>query len=183
MLQIEIKPREYFDDKTMEFISTEGCTLELEHSLVSLSKWEEKYKKPFLTPKWEQEHRTIEEAIYYIKCMTLNDVDDLVYKSLTSEDIKKIYGYLNDTRTATTFKKEDAGGGSSNKSLTAEYIYYLMFSNQIPIECERWNLNKLLVLLRVFGAENKPPKKMSKGDIARQNHSLNAARKARAKRG
>lgn len=166
----------FFDESTETYMGFPEVKLQLEHSLLSLSKWESKWCKPFLGNK---EH-SIEETIDYIRCMTVNKVDDAVYLRLTDEDIVKVNEYINAPMSATTFidstgKKRSHG----YKKLTSEEIYYMMFAQQIPKDCEKWHLNRLLTLLRVFGEKNQPSKKMSKKELAKRNTALNAARRAK----
>ena len=174
MLRITIPASEQFDPNTNEFFYTKEQTLVMEHSLVSLAKWEQKWKKPFLT----KEPKTEEESLDYLRCMTITqNVDPLVYKAISSDQMKVIYDYIEDPHTATWFSNTNSA--PSREILTAELIYYGMFANQIDKECEKWHLNTLLTLIRVFNEKNKPEKKMSKSAIMNRNRSLNAARKQR----
>ncbi len=174
MLTIVVPARELFNEATQEFIHTKETTLQLEHSLVSVSKWESKWKKPFLNSE-----KTVEESIDYIKCMTIthNTVPDIVYTVLNNTIMQEIMDYISDTMTATTITK-DIAERQSREVITAEIIYYWMIAQQIPFECRKWHLNKLLTLIRVCSIKNAPPKKMKKGQIMQQNKSLNAARRA-----
>lgn len=174
MLTITIPSTRFWSETQEQFFETKEQTLKLEHSLVSVSKWEEKWHKPYLS----KDKRTDEEVIDYIRCMTITqNVDPLVYYGLTQELIDKISKYINDPHTATTFKEpEGVGGGRNKEVITAEKIYYQMLSNGIPYEFEKWHLNKLLTLIKVFNIMNSPPKKMSKGEILRSNAALNAQR-------
>lgn len=164
-----------WDEVNEKFISTEESEIIFEHSLLSLSKWESKWKKPFLS---ELSPKTEEEIFDYIKCMSLTDVDDVLYYALSREDIQKISDYINDPMTATTIK-DISGKGHSREIITNEIIYYWMAELNIPIECEKWHLNRLLTLIRVTSIKKQPPKKMGKGDLMRQNTALNRARKAK----
>lgn len=178
MLKIKIEAQELFDNEKQEFINVKEQTLLLEHSLVSISKWESKWKKPFLDTK-KNSDKTIEETIDYIKCMTLNsNVDNDVYNFLSEKNINLINNYIKDSMTATTFYNQDSVNKLiSRETVTSELIYYWMLSNNIPIECERWHINRLLTLIRIFSIKNTPPKKMSKNEIISRNAALNAARK------
>ena len=174
MLQITIPSTEFWDEKNNEFISTKEQTLQLEHSLVSLSKWESKWCKPFLS---KDKARTFEETIDYVRCMTITqNVDPNVYNYLTNGNIEKVNEYIAAPMTATWFA-EDKTGKAGGEQITAELIYYWMISFNVPFECQKWHLNRLLTLIRICEVKNKPPKKMSKRDIASQNAKLNAARK------
>lgn len=173
MLRIFVKGRELFDERTNEFISTKDTVLQLEHSLISLSKWESRWHKPFLS----NTNKTEEEMIDYIRCMTImQNVDPAIYYGLSTKNIIEIKSYMEDPMTATWFSEKD-NPKSRQKTITAELIYYWMISLGIPIELEKWHLNRLLILIRVCNAENSPKKKMRKNDIFRQNASLNQMRR------
>lgn len=173
MLQITIPATELWDEVNERFIRTRKQTLQLEHSLVSISKWESKWCKPFLT----KEKKTTEETIDYIRCMTLTqNVNPNIYFALTNENIKQVDDYIDAPMTATTFS-EDKSGRSNREIITAELIYYWMIALQIPMKCEKWHINRLLTLIRVCNIKNQPPKKMSQGEIMRRNAELNAARR------
>ncbi len=173
MLRITIPASEQFDESTNQFFSTKEQTLQLEHSLVSLSKWESKWNKPFLG----KQEKTIEETVHYIKCMTLTqNVDPVIYNYLTNENIAEINRYIESPMTATYFS-EDKSKGSNKEQITSELIYYWMITLNIPFECQKWHLNRLLTLIRVCNIKNQPPKKRSKREIMRNNAELNAARR------
>lgn len=175
MLQITIPATEMWDGRKNEFVYTKEQTLQLEHSLVSLSKWESKWCKPFLS----QKNKTYEESIDYIKCMTLTqNVKDEVYTRLTKANMDEIEKYIAAPMTATTFT-EKSRGKSSSEVITSELVYYWMVALQIPFECQKWHLNRLLTLVRVCNVKNEPTKKMSQSATMRQNAALNAARKKR----
>lgn len=173
MLRITVPEVEYWDEKNEEFISTKEVTLSLEHSLVSLSKWESKWHKAFLG----KEEKTTEELIDYIKCMTLTqNVSDEVYNRLNSDNVQKIKEYIEDSHTATIIY-DDPNAPKSRETVTSELIYYWMIALNIPFECQKWHLNRLLTLIRVCNIKNKPPKKMSQRQIMSRNAALNAARR------
>lgn len=175
MLQIVIPGGEQWDEQTQEFKYAEGYTLSLEHSLVSLSKWESKWNKPFLS----KDAKTAEETIDYIRCMTLTEnVNPEIYYNLTNENITQVNDYIGESMTATTFTEEKSGKGG-REIVTAELIYYWMIALQIPFECQYWHLNRLLTLVRVCNIKNAPPKKMSKRELMNRNAALNAQRKAK----
>ena len=174
MLQIIVPAREYYDEEHNEFISTKAQKLNLEHSLVSLAKWEAKWHKPFLNSK---EKKSMDEIRDYIRCMTLTqNVDPNVYLSLSAENYKEIQEYIDNPMTATTFSNQKPSPPNRD-IITNELIYYWMTAYQIPVEFEKWHLNRLLTLIRVCSVKNAPPKKMSKGEILKSNASLNAARR------
>lgn len=173
MLRITVPAVEMWDERKQEFISTKEQTLQLEHSLVSLSKWESKWCKPFLTNK----AKTNEETIDYIKFMTLTqNVKPEVYNCLTDENLKDIYAYINAPMTA-TYISEEPKGKLNREQVTAELIYYWMVALNIPFECQKWHLNRLMMLIRVCNIKNQPPKKHSRREILSRNAALNAARK------
>lgn len=173
MLYITIPAIELYDEEKEEFINRKAQTLQLEHSLVSLSKWESKWCKAFLT----KNNKTEEEVLDYIKCMTLTqNVDPDVYKYLTPENYKQINDYIEAPMTATFFS-EDKSGKSNREIVTAELVYYWMIALNIPFECQKWHLNRLLTLIKVCNIKNSPPKKRSKRDIMSRNAALNAARR------
>ena len=174
MLQIlvPISP-EGWDEAKQEFVEPKTQTLQLEHSLISLSKWESKWKKPFFSKK----EMTDEETLDYIKCMTLTkNVDSDVYNHLTRENLKAVMDYIGDPMTATTFGKDDKGP-MNREVITSELIYYWMIASNIPSEYEKWHLNRLITLIRVCSIKNTPPKKRSKRDIMSRNAALNASRR------
>ena len=173
MLQIKIPATEVWDENKEEFVQTSHeQVLQLEHSLVSISKWEAKWCKPFLT----KEDKTYEETLDYIKCMTITqNVKDETYDRLTKSNIDTINNYISESRTATTFS--DTKVGISREIITSELIYYWMITLNIPMECQKWHINRLLTLIRVCNVKNTPPKKMNKREIASRYASLNAARR------
>lgn len=166
---------EKFDEAKIEFIPimTKEQTLQLEHSLVSLSKWEAKWRKPFLSNKqW-----TAEESIDYVRCMTLTqNVDPNVYRALTPQLLHEVFAYIDASMTATTISKR-GNRATTNEYVTSELIYYWMVSYQIPFECQKWHLSRLLTLINVCNVKNAPQKKMSRQEIIAQNRALNAARR------
>ena len=172
-LSIPISP-EGWDEKTETFVEPVYRTIHLEHSLVSLSKWESKWCKPFLT----KQKKTYEETVDYIKCMTLTqNVDPSVYDKLTNANIVEVNEYIDAPMTATWFTEDKRNNKSSGEQVTSEIIYYWMISLGIPFECQKWHLNRLLTLIRVCNVKNQPRKKMSTKDIVARNAALNAARR------
>lgn len=173
MLQITIPSRELWDEEHSEFINVKEQVLQLEHSLVSISKWEAKWCKVFLSKK----DKTYEETIDYIKCMTITqNVNPYIYKCLTKENIEQINNYISAPMTATWFSDEKESP-SNREQVTSELIYYWMIAFNIPFDCQRWHLNRLLTLIKVCNIKNKDPKKMSKREIMNRNAALNAARR------
>lgn len=175
MLQIMVAlSPEGWDEKTEQFVDAKYQTLQLEHSLVSLSKWESKWCKAFLS----KTRKTDEEVLDYVKCMTLTqNVNPEVYNHLSAKNIEDINKYIEAPMTATTFS-EDRNGKGSREVVTSELIYYWMIALNIPFDpCQKWHINRLLTLIRVCNIKNSPPKKMSKREILSRNAALNAARK------
>ena len=175
MLSITVPGAERWDEATGEFITTKECRLQLEHSLVSISKWEAKWEKPFLS----KDQKTSEEMLDYIQCMTLTQcVDPNVYSNLSYENIETIYKYIDAPMTATWFSKEE-NRKKSRKVVTSELIYYWMIKFGIPYECQKWHLNRLITLIRVCEAEERPPKNSGKSGkrSLSSRAALNAARK------
>lgn len=173
MLQITVPGVELYDEKNNEFIYLKERTLQLEHSLVSISKWESKWCKPFIS----KTDKTEEEIADYVKCMTITqNVDPDIYQRLTKSNYDEIEKYINAPMTATTFR-EGRGGKKNNGIITAEIIYYWMIALTIPKDYEKWHFNRLLTLIRVCNEKNAPSKKMSKSEIMKNNAALNAARR------
>ena len=174
MLILKIPEQEYFDQTTNEFITCKACTLKLEHSLVSISKWESKWKKPFLT----EGEKSAAEFIDYIRCMTINqDVPDEVYMLMGHDNVRKIEEYIMDPATATTVTDRRTMRGGKAETPTSELIYYWMVSNGIPFECEKWRLNRLITLIKICNAKGNP-QQMSKAEIYAMNSALNKSRRA-----
>jgi len=175
MLTIKIPSVELFNEKSGEFYSLRGQEIVLEHSLVSLSKWESKWHKPFLS----KDSKTRDEIIDYIKCMTITqNVDPEIYKFIHKETLGIITNYIEDPNTATTITDKNIKK-QSREVITAEIIYYWMITFNIPVEFQKWHLNRLLTLINVCNIKNQPAKKMSKAELAANNRRLNAERKAR----
>ena len=176
MLEIRIDGKEFWNQEKEEFVNTKGITLRLEHSLISISKWEAKYKRPFLS----DGPKTLQETYDYIAFMSLDrNVSMTELEGITEEDYKKILDYIHDSMTATKISNNAKNKPNSNHVLTSEEIYYDMTALNIPFECEKWHLNRLLTLIQIASIKNEPPKKMSKGEIYRQNAELNRARRAK----
>lgn len=177
MKEITIPSSQWLNDDTNEIITVEETTIQLEHSLISLKKWEEKWHKPFL----KKEEKTIEEILDYIRCMTINrNVDPEIYKYIPPNLVKEIIEYIKDPMTATTFNDALIGAQKSqNEIITAEIIYYWMVTYQVPVEFQKWHLNQLLTLIKVISIKNAPKKKMSAKEAAQQRAALNAARRAK----
>ena len=172
MLEIIIPGLELYNEETNEFTCYDDVKLELEHSLVSISKWESKWCKPFLDGK----DKTLDEIVDYVRCMTISEnIESDVYDRLTEENLVVINEYIGRPMTATTFNNEKKSTG--REIITSEIIYYWMVSFNIPFECQYWHLNRLLTLIKVCNVKNNPPKKMSQKEILARNKALNDARK------
>lgn len=175
MLRITIPSRELFDERTYTFTTIKGQTIQLEHSLVSVAKWEAKWKKPYTSPI----PKTSEEFLDYIRCMTITqNVNPDIYYGLTSENLEAISEYIEDPMSARAISTR-TNTGSRKNSVTAELIYYFMFSFNIPKECEKWHLNRLLNLIDLFSVKNQngKQKRMTKDDLM-ERKMLNEQRKA-----
>lgn len=174
MLTVKIPAIERYDEVRNEFIQTKEQILQLEHSLVSISKWESKWCKAFLA----KNEKTNEEMIDYIRCMTITpNVDPELYNCIPRNVVEQISAYIQAPMTATWFRDSNKGS-NRGEVITSELIYYWMIAQQIPFECQKWHLNRLLTLIRICGIKNESPKKMSKSALANKNASLNAARRA-----
>lgn len=175
MLKITIPKTEMFNEQTNEFFEIKEQTISLEHSLVSISKWESKWHKPYLT----NEPKTAEESVDYLRCMTLTqNVDPKVYYCIPASEMKRINEYIENPMTATWFSDDKPEGGRrKGRIITAELLYYWMVAYQIPFECQKWHLNRLITLIKVCDAENKPNKKTNKNELLARNARLNKARK------
>lgn len=175
MLRITVPAAEFFDEIREEFVYKKEQTLQLEHSLVSLSKWESKWNKAFLSKR----EKTDEEILDYVRCMTLNqNVDPEIYTRLSTENYLAIHAYIEAPMTA-TYLPEDKQSKGKRDVLTSEIIYYCMISYNIPVEFQKWHLNRLLTLIRVCELKNTPPKKRNKRDLYRHHAEVNAANRRR----
>lgn len=171
MLTIHVTTERGFDEETQRFVPYKTFTLDMEHSLASLSKWESITEKPFLSSE-----KTEEELLAYVKVMTLTpDVPPEIYHHLSEDNVKAINEYIDAKMTATTY--HDRNSRPSREIITAELIYYWMVAYNIPFECQYWHLNRLMMLIRVCNQMNSPQKKMSPQDRARMQRELNAQRK------
>lgn len=174
MLQIVVPEREYWNEYSKQFVNTKEQTLCLEHSLVSISKWESKFHKSFI--KTFNKTPSDEEIRYYVKCMTLTqNVDPNVYLSLSEKNYRDIFAYINNTMTATYIN--DSDDGKSRDVITSELIYYWMIQANIPFECQKWHLNRLLTLIHVCSVKNQTEKKRNQSEIIADYAKENERRK------
>lgn len=171
MLTVKIPDQELWDESTNEFYYIPGAVLDLEHSLVSVAKWEAKWHKAFISKK----EKTNEELIDYIRCMTITkNVNQDIYYHIPNNIINRINEYIDNPMTATVI--HDVQSNESSKDVpTSEMIYYWMLSNQVPVEFEKWHLNRLITLLRVCSVKNSPGKKLSRNEAYSRNAAINAA--------
>lgn len=176
MLEITIEAKEFYNQQQNRFITTQPCTLTLEHSLISLAKWESKWHIPYLS----DVEKTAEQELDYIRCMIIGSVpNEDILKALSIENILEIKSYIDNPMTATRFSKRSNQKKTKKEIITAEVIYSRMCENNIPIECQKWHLNRLLTLIRVCDLNNGPKEKMSKKDTAAWMAQQNAARRAK----
>lgn len=172
-ITIKVPAREFYDRDKGVFINFNGGELTLEHSLLSVSKWEGKYEKPYLSSE-----KTEEEVLDYVRFMTLTKhVDPLIYYCLTEENIDDIANYINKKHHANVFSSKEES--KSKEYITATTIYYQMFAQGIDKECERWHLNQLMALIKMCSIKNAPPKKMSKQDVYKRQAGINKANRKR----
>ena len=180
-ITITINKQELYDEKTNTFSSIDkNYDILLEHSLLSISKWEAKWHKPYLT----DEKKTDEEIRDYIRCMTISpNVPDYLYNYIPNNELNKIVEYINDPSTATTIKEHNVINRPNREILTNELIYYYMFKLEIPKECEKWHINRLITLLRIFGIKDSDPKanKLSRSELIARNKAINARNRAKYK--
>ena len=178
MLTLIIRGGELYDSKLNKFVNVKDATLQLEHSLISVSKWESKWEKPFLT----KETKSLAETRDYVRCMTMSsNVEPIIYDFLTPDHISAVANYIDAAMTATTFRK-DKSAPPNREIMTSEIIYYWMIAYTIPFSCEKWHLNRLLTLINVCNEKNKPQKKLTQAQIEERNKArtdLNAARLAK----
>ena len=175
MIRILLPEKELYDEVNNKFVYLPSRELILEHSLVSISKWESKWHKSFLNT----DDKSFDEVMDYIKCMCVEELEDEndLYR-LSEENVSDINAYIQDSMTATTFSDfSDNKNAKSREIITSEIIYYWMIANNIPFECQYWHLNKLLTLIKVCSIKNSPEKKMSTSEILSRNKALNAARR------
>lgn len=174
MFKLHLPAAERYDDANGRFVSRAETDIELEHSLLSVSKWEEHYEKPFLT----ETPKSDEEELYYILCMdVIGNLTEELIKTMSFDELAAIKRYISTSHTATTFTKRQQEPVGRHEIMTSEVIYYTMIALEIPFECEKWNLNRLFTLIRVCSIKNNP-KKMGMKDLYKSNASLNAARRA-----
>lgn len=177
MLKIHIPETEAYSNEYNRFINVKETDITLEHSLISISKWEAKYHKAFLDEKVE---KTNDELIDYIRFMSLtSNVDPNAFMVIPNDEMNRILNYIKDSQSATTFT-DSKTGKASRDIITSELIYYWMVALQIPFECQKWHINRLLTLVKICNIKNNPDKKkMSRNEIYAQNRMLNAQRRAK----
>jgi len=174
MLTIIIPEQENYDEATQKFVIAPSVTVQIEHSLASLSKWEGIWEKPFLS----DVPKTSKEAGSYIECMVVNTIPEGTLSRLTSSDKSKISKHIEAKMTATWFSNI-ANRPPSREIITAEIIYFWLVTLTIPFDpCQDWHLNRLLALVKTCNLKNAPPKKMNTSDAMARQRELNAQRQA-----
>ena len=174
MLTITVQPSELYDSVKREFITTKLQVLQLEHSLISISKWESKWHKTFLS----QTPKTNEQTIDYVRCMTINSgIDPRTYMALSKENLEDINRYINDPMSATCFAKEPESRGRTGEPMTSELIYYWLVHFDINWKAETWHLNRLLNLIRICKMKTGSKGKRNQRELLSQQAALNAARR------
>lgn len=177
MLEITIPKFELYDEGNNEFLEIGPYNLSMEHSLVSISKWESKWHKPFIG----QDNLSNEEVVDYFRCMTITkNVNPIAYSYLSSDNIKKINEYIDDPMTGTTFYEFLPERSEDKKKISSEEIYSKMILLEIPFECEKWHINRLLTLIRVCNLD-RSDKKMTKMETMKAYQKLNAERRKNLK--
>lgn len=174
---------ELFDEETNTFLHPVGKKLHLEHSLLSISKWEAEWEIPFLNT-----DKTSEQSLSYIKCCVLDDdFDELLLNTLSDKNILDFNAYLSKGMTAKKIidlrsslsQKRKSRRPASQKALTSEDIYYSMIQFHVWKECEEWPLQRLLSLLQLCSLKSNSTGEMSKSDQAKFYREENARRKAK----
>ena len=171
MLKVSVVLTEGYDEERQKFVALTSHELQLEHSLVSVSKWESHFEKPFLG----SEEKTSEETLWYIRAMSKAEIPPEVFSKISPGNISDIQSYISAKMTATWFREEKSVT-KSREVITAELIYYWMIGLSVPFECQHWHLNRLLTLIRVCNEKNKPQKKRGKAEIAAERRAINEAR-------
>lgn len=184
MLEITVPGGEYWDETKEEFLFTKPVTLQLEHSLISISKWEAKWHEPFFekdaVKTGNTTNKTDAQVLDYIRCMTINKIHDPdVYRRLSGENVRMINDYISNPMTASVINSPDDKLKRSTEFVTSELIYYWMIAFNIPVEFEQWHINRLIMLIRICSEKNKPQKKLTPRQIAERNRARNEARKAK----
>lgn len=174
MLTINVPDQEFYDSRTNKFYTIKAKTLQLEHSLLSISKWESKWKKPFLS----KEKMTVDQFLDYIRCMSLTpNVEPETFRHLGRDNYNAISDYINDPMSATWFSDDKKTGPRSRETVTSELVYYWMIALNVPMECQKWHFNRLMTLIKICNIKNAPPKKMRRNEILARNKALNDARR------
>lgn len=181
MLVIKTPEIELFNEYTLEFLKIPPQELHLEHSLLSISKWESRWEKPFFDSD-EEINKSNEELTDYIRCMTINsNVNPMIYNCMPADSLNKIYKYMNSKATATRITKNATSTKKNSEGITSELIYYWMTAFNIPFEAQKWHINRLLMLIEICSIKNQPEKKMSRTEQMKRQHEINEARKRKLK--
>lgn len=175
MLTITVPSLQLFDEETERFVNEPEVKLQLEHSLVSLSKWEAKFEKPFLSA----DEKSPEEIIGYIEAMTLTpNIPPEVFQRITPTLVNQVFNYI-DAKMSATWFTERKRATASREIITTEIIYYWLIQFNIPFEAQHWHFNRLMTLIKVCNQKNAPDKqpKMNQRDLAAERRKINEQRK------
>jgi hypothetical protein len=172
MLTITVLGEEHWDQENEKFVYPDSFKLELEHSLVSLSKWESKWEVPFLGEK----PKTTEMVLDYIECMILtpDPPADWISK-LSKENIEEITAYFDSKQSATWFNDHHPEP-KTGETITSELVYYWLDICDIDWQAQYWHLNRLLTLVKIHTVKQAKPKPMSRSEMLRRRRALNKQR-------
>ena len=176
---VTVPKSEVYDEENDIFYEIKNeVTLVMEHNLIAISRWESKFHKPYLT----KDTKTNEEILYYLECMTITKgVESYVYRCIPKSELLRITEYINDPMTGTTVRESPYAKKQGKEEIqSAELLYYYMFKLGIPKECENWHLNRLMTLMKVYGAKDeKPDGKASRSELIARNRAINARNRSK----
>lgn len=176
MLELEVSG-EFYNEKSNQFHDLKPRKIRFEHSLLSLSEWESKWRVPFL----KDDEKSDKQAIDYIRMMALDPINEDELRIVVADHMEEIIHYISESHTATTIssfsESVDRRSALHKQVWTSELIYFYMFSFGIPKECETWNLSRLMALIEIFSIKNSPSKKMSRRKTADMYRQINEQRR------